>query len=319
MVKRKRRVHSIKNELIKKSQESALAAIQIFNNPLITFKSESFIVLMNIAWTYLLHAYYRKIEVDYRYFDQKEKIKKYRKTKGGADKYWELEKCLRHEKCNIGEPIKDNLRFLIGIRHEIEHKMTDRIDNIIIGKFQACCINYNVTIKQLFGEGAGLDKTISLALQLFSFGEQQIDQLKNEPSLPKNVIKFISDHEKNMESTDDARYDYKVIYIRINANHENQADTAYKFVSEESPECKNIRNVLVKDREKQKWSATPIVDKGKKVYPEFSIHKHTALWQRNDAKNPSKKYGVMVVKTWYWYDEWLKFVLDHCKKECSKK
>ncbi|HAT8989627.1 TPA: DUF3644 domain-containing protein, partial [Legionella pneumophila] len=53
---RKRSVFSIKNELIKKSQEAALAAIQLYNNPLITFKSESFIVLMNIAWTYLLHA-----------------------------------------------------------------------------------------------------------------------------------------------------------------------------------------------------------------------------------------------------------------------
>ncbi|HAT8441665.1 TPA: DUF3644 domain-containing protein, partial [Legionella pneumophila] len=51
---RKRSVFSIKNELIKKSQEAALAAIQLYNNPLITFKSESFIVLMNIAWTYLL-------------------------------------------------------------------------------------------------------------------------------------------------------------------------------------------------------------------------------------------------------------------------
>ncbi|HAT9134939.1 TPA: DUF3644 domain-containing protein, partial [Legionella pneumophila subsp. pneumophila] len=56
---RKRSVFSIKNELIKKSQEAALAAIQLYNNPLITFKSESFIVLMNIAWTYLLHAYFR--------------------------------------------------------------------------------------------------------------------------------------------------------------------------------------------------------------------------------------------------------------------
>ncbi|HAT8116058.1 TPA: DUF3644 domain-containing protein, partial [Legionella pneumophila] len=55
---RKRSVFSIKNELIKKSQEAALAAIQLYNNPLITFKSESFIVLMNIAWTYLLHAYF---------------------------------------------------------------------------------------------------------------------------------------------------------------------------------------------------------------------------------------------------------------------
>lgn len=45
---RHRRVGSIKTELVNKSQESALAAVQVFNNPNITFKSETFVVLMVI-------------------------------------------------------------------------------------------------------------------------------------------------------------------------------------------------------------------------------------------------------------------------------
>ena len=49
---------SFKIQLIKKSRESALSAVQIFNNPNILFKSETYIVLMIIAWTYLLHAYF---------------------------------------------------------------------------------------------------------------------------------------------------------------------------------------------------------------------------------------------------------------------
>ena len=44
--RRKRRVGSIKTELIKKSRESALAAVQIFNNPNIMFKSEIYVVLI---------------------------------------------------------------------------------------------------------------------------------------------------------------------------------------------------------------------------------------------------------------------------------
>ena len=68
--KRVRRLFSVSDELVGKSRESALAAVQIFNNPLITFKSEMFIVLMNIAWTYLLHAHYRKKGIEYRYFEQ---------------------------------------------------------------------------------------------------------------------------------------------------------------------------------------------------------------------------------------------------------
>jgi len=66
MSKRIRRVGSIKSELLKKSREAALAAVQIFNNPNISFKAESYVVLMNIAWTYLLHAYFRHQKIEYR-------------------------------------------------------------------------------------------------------------------------------------------------------------------------------------------------------------------------------------------------------------
>ena len=55
----------MKAELVRKSREAALNAVQSFNNPLTTFKTETFIVLMVIAWTYLLHAYYRQNGVEY--------------------------------------------------------------------------------------------------------------------------------------------------------------------------------------------------------------------------------------------------------------
>ena len=48
----------IHSELLLKSREAALNAVQSFNNPLTTFKAETFIVLMTIAWMYLLHAHY---------------------------------------------------------------------------------------------------------------------------------------------------------------------------------------------------------------------------------------------------------------------
>lgn len=68
MSKRVRRFGSIKIELLKKSREAALAAVQIFNNPNIRFKSETYVVLIIIAWTYLLHAYYRDQRIEYRYY-----------------------------------------------------------------------------------------------------------------------------------------------------------------------------------------------------------------------------------------------------------
>ena len=80
----KRRVKSIRDELVKKSREAMLAAVQIYNNPQITFKTETFITLSIIGWTYLLHGYYRSINIDYRYYRMEGGKKKYDKTKYGA-------------------------------------------------------------------------------------------------------------------------------------------------------------------------------------------------------------------------------------------
>ena len=112
---------TIQRELLLKSQEAALNAIQTFNNPLTTFKAETFIVLMNIAWMYLLHAYYRKLDIDYRYFKQGPTRRKFDRTKHGGFRYWELDQCLNVDACPLDQPTKQNLRFLIGLRHEIEH------------------------------------------------------------------------------------------------------------------------------------------------------------------------------------------------------
>ena len=40
-----------------------IVAVEIFNSPSCRFKTEIFAVLANIAWTYLLHAYYDRRNV----------------------------------------------------------------------------------------------------------------------------------------------------------------------------------------------------------------------------------------------------------------
>jgi hypothetical protein len=136
VAKRKRSIGSLRTELISKSREAALSAIRIFNDPQVGFKSETFIVLMVIAWTYMLHAYYRSKDVEYRYFKQGPKRRVFDRTKHGAFKYWGLERCLNEEKSPIDKDAANNLRFLIGLRHEIEHQMTRALDNFLSGRIR---------------------------------------------------------------------------------------------------------------------------------------------------------------------------------------
>ena len=318
----KSRISNIKKELIKKSRESALAAIQTFNNPLITFKSESFIVLMVISWTYLLHAYFKGIDIEYRYFKQKVKRRKFERTKNGAYKYWELEQCLNEPKCPLDNPIKDNLRFLIEIRHEIEHCMTRQIDEYISPKFQACCINYNKTIKDLFGDKYGLDHTIPIALQLFSFSDEQVNQIKDKPNLPKNLLDFVSDFEKDLETKDSLSYSYKVFYEQVNANHAGQADKVNRFLREGSVNGNKIDSILVKYRHYTKLTQKAIVNNMQENgFPKFTKYEHQKFWQfkwKNAAtrRKEAKEFGEIVTgNMWLWYEEtWLPLVKDYCQK-----
>lgn len=319
MAKRKRKVWSVKEELLSKSREAMLNAVQIFNNPNILFKSESFIVFSIIAWLYLLHAYYRSNNIEYRYFRMAGTRRRFDKTKRGAYKYWELEQCLNSDDCPIDNVTKSNLRFLIGLRHEIEHQMTTRIDDYLSARFQACCLNFNRYIKNLFGDEFGIDKHLSLSLQFSTIDEEQVNQLREFKDLPKNIATYIDefDEELSEEEYNDIRFSYRVLYVPKAVNRKGQADRVVEFIPADSAEAEGINKeyVLIKEKEKEKYLPTKILEimRGK-GYVGFGMHQHTTLWQQNDAKNPNKNFGVWVAKQWYWYSNWLNFVEMHCKE-----
>ena len=165
MVSRKRSIGSVKAELIAKSREAALSAIRVFNDPMTQFKSETYIVLMMIAWTYLLHAHFRQEGIEYRYYQRKSQRRVFDRTKRGAYKYWELERCLNDSHSPIERDTANNLRFLIGLRHEIEHQMTNALDNYLSARYQACALNYNTYLKRLFGKTEGIEDHLTYSIQ----------------------------------------------------------------------------------------------------------------------------------------------------------
>ena len=297
MAKRKRKLHSVKDELILKSKESILTAVQVFNNPNIQFKSESFIVLAIIAWTYLLHAYYRSKKIEYRYFEQKGKNRKFDFTKNGAYKYWELERCLNDKKSPIDRVAVSNLLFLIGLRHEIEHQMTTRIDDLLSARFQACCLNYNEYLKKLFPNEKSIEKHLSFSLQFSSLSEKQINQLSDYKDLPSNIATYIEAFDEGLpeDEFNNSRFSYRVLFVPKTANRKGQADKVIEFVDPNSEIAKGLNKEYwaFRDKEKPKYLPKKIVSEMNKIgYTRFGLHKHTQLWKSENAKDLSKGFGV---------------------------
>ncbi|MCX5920641.1 MAG: DUF3644 domain-containing protein [Candidatus Melainabacteria bacterium] len=321
---RQRRLYSLKKELLWKSREAALCAVQIFNNPLINFKTETFIVLMVISWTYLLHAYYRENKIEYRYHNQNGKKKKFDKTKSGAFKHWELERCLNDDNCPLDNPVKVNLKFLIGLRHEIEHQMSNSIDAFISSKLQACCINYNNAIKKLFGDDYAIDKYLSYSIQFATLTD---DQIIKENKVPQRIIDYIQDFEGKLpvEIYQNRQYGERVVFSKVSANHPGGADEVITFIPDGTPEAREIdeskkKYTLVKLQEQPKYKPKQIVEHvNAQGFADFNMNHHTKLWQEKNAKKANPSYGTTLGDgQWYWYKNWLDLVVEHCQKNPEK-
>lgn len=306
---------SQKYELLRKSREAALSAVQTFNNPQILFKSEIFVVISVISWTYLMHAYYKSKRIDIRYKTNEKNRTRYLKTKGGSYKHWELSTCIRHGECPLDSNVVKNLEFLIGLRNEIEHRMTKRIDNLISSRFQASCINYNTAAKALFGEEWGIEKHLSVSLQLASMGEEQVKQISGVVGLPKAIARYIQgfDGDLSPEEYNSPQYAYRVYYLAKTANHKGQADSVVEFIKPNDTLNQEIEKVLIKETERMKYLPTQIVYAMRgEGFSRFTMTSHTELWKALEAKESSKGYGVKIATQWYWYESWLTTVREHC-------
>ena len=275
---------------------------------------------MIIAWTYLLHAHYKSKGIEYRYFEMKNTRRRFDRTKRGAYKYWELEACLNERRSPIDKHTANNLRFLIGLRHEIEHQMTSRIDNLLSARFQACCLNYNKYLMKLFGKQYGIEKHLSFSLQFATISTEQKELLEDHQELPAHIRAYIKDFDSDLseDEYESQQYAYRILFVEKTANRKGQADRVIEFVKRDSPlaETVNVEYAVIKETERPKYLPSQIIKIiHKEGYPQFSMHQHTLLWKELEARDAAKGYGTWVAGVyWHWYARWLDVVRDHCKR-----
>jgi hypothetical protein len=301
-------LHLQGDELLVKAREAMIASVHTFNSAGLYFRAELFIVTSIIAWTYLLHSYYKREGVDYRY----KKGGTIEKTPSGAEKYWELSQCLAHGKCPLEKGVINNLKFLIEIRHEIEHRSTDRIDDALSAKLQACCINFNDAVKTLFGNQFSLEKRLPIALQFVTFDGVQRAELVGA-DLPANIATVMDNFHNGLTEDEqkDPKFRYRVAFVPKLSGKASKADIAVEFIKPGSPEAEAVERVLLKEVERQKYLPSQIVTKVRAAgYPAFNMRDHTLLAKQLDARKPAKGYGVLVATTWYWYENWLEKVIE---------
>lgn len=248
-------------QLLQKAKDSALLAVEYYNKPAISFKSEGFIVMICIAWTSFFHAYFLKNKI--KPFYRKKSIGKrlryeivVEKLSNGVQienkKWWDLNKCMEEFfKINPDVGAQKNVEFLSGLRNLIVHRNLPELDASIYGECQASIINLNNYLEKYFGEKYKLDVFLSFSIQLFASPKNFLEASKNE--LVKKGAVEIVEYIKAFRSTlttqilETPEYSFKAILIRVK-NHESKDAIPIKFINESDlteEQKKIIKNTAV--------------------------------------------------------------------------
>lgn len=266
-------------------------AVGIFNNPQVRWKAEIYIVNGVIAWTYLLHAYYMTKGVDFRY--TKDGV--IQLTDDGRPKHWELSRCLSVNECPLASEVKLNLQYLIAVRNEIEHRMSDNIDRFIEPKLQACALNFESALVAWFGQQCSIAEDLAFAIQFAEISLQSNTGIVGNKQLPGGITTVNKLIEDGMSDADynDPRYSYRVYVAPRTVNNRSKADQAVVF----APAGSEIE-MAIREVERPKYTAGQIVEKmqaeGFKTFSMYGKGGFVPFWKSVDASKPGKGYGVQI-------------------------
>lgn len=239
--------------MLQGSKKEALLAVDLYNRPGADRRLEAFVVHMQIAWTYLIHAKFQRDKTDYWYRDV---TTKRRIRIDGDFKTWELAKCIKHVFPNQEHPVRRNVEFFIGFRNKIEHRYETVLESVVAGKCQSLIMNYERLLTGTFGTDESLADRLRFPVFLSSLSDEAVDALKETyKRLPRRLSSYVDEYDGMLadEVRSDYRYDFRVLLIP-QTGPKTKADAVMRFVRlEELPEEQRGQldevRTIVRDRE----------------------------------------------------------------------
>lgn len=281
-------LNAFEDERLVRAREAMIVAVQVFNSPTVIFKTEMFAILANVAWTYLLHEHY---------------IRKRGTITDAEGKTWSLSYMVKRDDCPLSDGMKRNLNALKDIRDAVEHNILGKADSKWLPLFQACCLNFDRIIRDLFGESLSLQGDLAFALQFSKLSLGQVAELQKH-DIPEHIEALDARLRDGLteEELTDLDYQFRVIYTLDSAS---KSRSHFQFVQSESAEAKEIRNVLVKFRpadETHPYKPKVVCEEvSRRTGRAFSLHNHNQAWRLHEVRprkgdsfpqNTKKEYCV---------------------------
>lgn len=280
-------------ELVNKSRESALLAVQVYNNPLLGFRTPSFVVHMIIAFTSLFHAIFEEDGIDYSYKRQEE-------TK--PERFWDISECIRRYWKDENGPVRKNLELFVTLRDMVEHRYAPVFDCSIAGECQALLFNYEKLLVEEFSPYYSLGVQVAVPLQLSKASSPAKMTALRE--LQKSDYRFLSEVVRAHQAalSDDIigsmDYSFSVYLIPKPANKASASDVSMEFVrldERSKPIVEELQRAITLVR------TIPVANHGllraidvvriiqETTEPRFRMHEHTSAWKLFKVRPREKK------------------------------
>jgi hypothetical protein len=189
--------------------------------------------------------------------------------------------------------------------------------------FQACCLNFDRTISDLFGPKTSLQSELSTALQ---FGKLELGHAAQLSAydIPPSITSLDARLKQNLseEEIDDLEYQFRVVYTFDSAS---KGKAHIHFLSPTSEEGKTVQNVLQKFKiadDLYRYKPGDVVRLVRKASgKKFLMSDHTNAWQKHKvrpksgAANPDKTNREFCIyhtahHDYTYNDKWIEFLIS---------
>lgn len=323
-------------ELVTKSRESALLAVQVFNNPLIHFRFPSFCIHMIIAFTSLFHALFEEAGIDYIY---RNKDNPEHRTKAGQPRFWDLSRCVKQWWGDNNDAIRSNIELFIQLRDEAEHRFAPAFDLAVAGECQSLILNFEKMLTDEFSPYYGLGGQISIPLQLTSRpNKERINAMRELQKADYNFLRNFLDVYRSSQSEDilaSLDYCFSVYLLPKAANRLSSSDFTMEFIRPEDLDDEQMAD-LQRRIALIKMKQVPVINLGglrpsqvvrmvqESTEPRFRLYDHSCAWRFYKVR-PRDKRADGCAPRFCHYDEahndfvysmdWVEFLKSELRKE----
>lgn len=300
------------NNMLDKSEEAFLMAIEIYNKPTIKYRLEGFSFFICNAWELLLKAKMLNDGKNIYYLDK-------------PNRTISLYNCVCSIFTNDKDPIRKNLEIIINLRNTTTHYIIKEMDTIYLPFMQSNVLNYSQKLFDYFGRD--ITKKINSSFMTLVVNNAEIDDEKILSKYGNNIFdRYIKIKNETQQIIRDNSNEKLAIKIDLNVKivkDKKDAKTTFR-IAQDGEEAvriiKELKDTNLTHCFNQKRVRELVIDnlKRKGIDIKFTQYDLQLICDKFDLKNNEKYfYKHVLTNSWGCTQQLVDFITDLFIKEPS--